>query len=335
MKPKVKALLINLGLSVFVFFLCVFLAEAGLRIAGYGNIELYEPHSTLYWRLKPNQERYTKIGRKPVVTNSRGTRGPEFAVPKPANHLRILTLGDSRTFGWGLSAEETFSGRLEKLLQDKLGSAKKVEVINAGVNAWSYPQMAMFFETEGVSYEPDIVVVGDANLWTQFSDKNSPEFVAAFKRRVWLKNFLRRFALYHYIIEVKLESFYQKHRTKFIPVDPKRDELFKEQQQSDPAAVYRASLERIHEAAVKKGVTPIFLVLPTLNDLPPAPPHLPGQAKLAMQKEKNAAVVDVTEAIAPKGEKLYLEADPVHFNVEGNEIIAEKLYQTISKELKL
>jgi len=51
-------------------------------------------------------------------TNSFGLRSPEVAVPKPAGTFRILSLGDSRTFGWGLADEATYSRRLERLLSE-------------------------------------------------------------------------------------------------------------------------------------------------------------------------------------------------------------------------
>src|SRR5262249_4809931 len=148
------------------------------------------------------------------------TRGPEFTPQKPPNTLRIVSLGDSRTFGWGWAENETYSGRLAALLQAHLPPPERVEVINGGVNAWSFPQMLVFFRERALSYSPDFGLIGDANLWTQFSEQNSPEFVKKFMRRVQLKNFLRHFALYHYFVEVKLSQVYDRYRTKFVPVDP-------------------------------------------------------------------------------------------------------------------
>src|SRR6266508_1615646 len=99
--PRWKSLLQNLGLSVASLVFCLTLIEVVLRLNGFGNVEIYEPDPVLYWKLKPNQNCYTKIDRKPVHINSEGTRGPEFQPAKPANTLRIVSLGDSRTFGWG------------------------------------------------------------------------------------------------------------------------------------------------------------------------------------------------------------------------------------------
>ena len=61
-----KNALTNLGLLTFTLLLCLAGTEGALRLAGYGNLEIYEPHPLVYWRLKPNQDCYTKIDHKPV-----------------------------------------------------------------------------------------------------------------------------------------------------------------------------------------------------------------------------------------------------------------------------
>ena len=238
-----KRLLQNLAISVATFLLCLAVAEGVLRLRGYGNLEIYQPDPVLYWKLKPNQNCYTKVGHKPLHVNAQGIRGPDFSPRKPPGTFRILSLGDSRTFGWGLSDEETYSHQLETMLRQHAGGSNKVEVLNAGINAWSYPQLDIYFKNIGLTYSPDVVLIGEANLWTEFSEKNDPSFVKKFLWRVRLKNFLRHFAIYHYVVEVKLRNFYERHRSKFIPVDPARDPLFKEQQQKEPEQLFQAALE--------------------------------------------------------------------------------------------
>src|SRR2546425_511746 len=94
-----KGWLQNLALALGTFLLCAAVLEAVLRLNGYGNVEIYEPDPKLYWKLKANQDCFTKMGHKPVHINSHGTRGPDFETAKPPNTIRILSLGDSRTFG--------------------------------------------------------------------------------------------------------------------------------------------------------------------------------------------------------------------------------------------
>jgi lysophospholipase L1-like esterase len=302
-----------------------------LSLSGYGNLEIYQPDPALYWKLKPNQDCYTKIGLRPVHINSLGTRGPEFQAVKPPQTIRVLSLGDSRTFGWGLRESETYSARLQQLLQQELGTIKQVEVINAGVNAWSFPQILVYFRDTALKYRPDVVVVGEANLWTQFSERNSPEFVKKFMSRVRLKNFLRRFATYHYVVEIKLKAFYERHRTRFIPVDPSRDTLFKEQQQADPDAVFRFALNDIVELAKTNGVLPVLLYLPTEDEFITTNTFTSQilQTKGDLSQKHDIPLVDISPGVRAETNSVYLEGDPVHFNVRGNEIIARQLFRTL------
>jgi lysophospholipase L1-like esterase len=324
-----KQLLQNLLLSAGVFLLCIVLAEIGLRFAGYGNLEIYEPDAKLYWRLKPNQDCFTKVDRQPVHINSHGTRGPEFAVAKPPDTFRILSLGDSRTFGWGLSETETYSAELGRLMQAQSGSSNRIEIINAGVNAWSYAQMLVFYRDFAAIWQPDLVIIGEANLWTQFSEQNDAQFVKKFMSRVRLKNFLRRFALYHYVVEVKLKDFYERHRTKFVPVNPQQDQLFKEQQQANPDAAFRTAIAGLCQAVRTNGAQPVLLYLPWLDNLTTTNENPSLHIKQAVAAELQVSFVDATSLLASNATSYYLEADPVHLNAAGNQRVAELLFTNL------
>ena len=331
-----KNLLKNLALSAAVFLFCLLAAELVLRIMGYGNIEIYEPDPVVFWKLKPGQKCYTKIDHRPVRINSRGTRGREFDVPKPVDTIRIISIGDSRTFGWGLSDEETYSALLEKLLQEKFSSRKKIEVINCGVNAWSFGQMAAYFKNYALSWQPDMVVLGAANGWTQFTDNNDPQFVKQFMSRVRLKNLLRRFALYHYVVEVQLQNYYQRYKSKFVPVDPRQDQLFKEHQKSDPYAVFREAIENLCLVARSNNVQPVLLYIPTQDSYLRTNSLAEGvkQTEHEISRKLGVPLLDLTEDIRPEAPVLYLDADPVHLNARGNEIIGRRLSEVVSPLLK-
>lgn len=315
-------------LAGFVFWGAVL--EVVLRIAGYGNLEIYDPDPILYWRLKPNQNCFTKIDRKPVHINSLGTRGPEFSPAKPPGTLRLISFGDSKTFGWGLTEDESYSGVLREMLQAHVGASRKVEIINAGVNAYSYPQMHLYLRNIALQYQPDIVLLADANLWTQFSEDNSPEFVQSFMRRVRLKNLLRRFATYHYVVEYKLQKVYERTRTKFIPIDPKTDALFKEQQKQDPDAFFRRHIEGFCHVAISNRVQPVLIFIPTLDELKGTNVATGLRAKRQVSREIGVPLVDLSDELKPQGQSLYLDADPVHLNVEGNRIIARKVFNSLT-----
>ncbi len=98
-----------------------------------------------------------RLGTLNVRLNSRGLRDHEIPFAKPTGERRILVLGDSVAFGWGVDQGETFSDRMEPLLRSRTGQAW--EVINAGVNGYNSEQEATFLAAHGWRYSPDIVIV--------------------------------------------------------------------------------------------------------------------------------------------------------------------------------
>lgn len=97
------------------------------------------------------------LGSNRIKINSQGLRDEEISSVKPDDEKRILVLGDSVAFGWGISQGETFSDRMEPLLRKRTGHPW--QVINAGVNGYNTEQEAMFLRTEGLRYLPDYVLL--------------------------------------------------------------------------------------------------------------------------------------------------------------------------------
>jgi lysophospholipase L1-like esterase len=95
----------------------------------------------------------------PIHIGSKGLRDKDYPYSKPEGTVRILTLGDSFTFGYGVSREETFSKALEELLGADPGRAAAWEVINGGVCGTGATHQLAFYEDEGYRYEPDFVVL--------------------------------------------------------------------------------------------------------------------------------------------------------------------------------
>jgi lysophospholipase L1-like esterase len=117
-----------------------------------GHRYLYDP--LLGWRNIPNWKATTR-GR-PLTINSKGLRGPEQPYEKPTGTARILVLGDSFTWGYGVGDDEVFARVLEKQLPH---DPVRWEVLNAGVSGYGTDQEYLYLINEGFKYAPDIVVL--------------------------------------------------------------------------------------------------------------------------------------------------------------------------------
>lgn len=94
-----------------------------------------------------------------VTTNPTGMRGPrEYPVARPAGGRRVLLLGDSFTFGYGVEDGEVVSAVLEDLLNAAPG-APRTEVINLGVSGFGQAEELVTWEQRGRAYQPDLVAV--------------------------------------------------------------------------------------------------------------------------------------------------------------------------------
>ena len=155
----------NLLAVVIILIVLFAVCEALIRVYLHYNT-VYDIEMTRYAMSVKEDSDNPKIGHvhKPgsemelmnvtVSINSDGFRDREYPVEK-GDAYRIIALGDSLTFGWGVEQEDTFQYILEELLS-KSGS---VEIINFGTGNYNTEQEVNLFFEKGVKYNPDKVVL--------------------------------------------------------------------------------------------------------------------------------------------------------------------------------
>src|ERR1700710_1696077 len=120
--------------------LAVVIVEIGFRLAG-PNIPLsltmarfqeYHPVYGFFHRPGVNGWVRTEEFTSFVKFNGRGLRGPDVAIPKPADTFRVLVLGDSVVEGAQVPEASTMPARLREELTP-LAGGKRIETVNAGV----------------------------------------------------------------------------------------------------------------------------------------------------------------------------------------------------------
>ena len=140
-----------LELGARAFFPSPFATEAYL-VGMYQNAD--EPGSV---RTVPGwQGEMTMDGRTvPVRLDALGLRSPEIG-PRQPGELRVLCLGDSLTFGYGVAAEETWPDALRGLLAERLG--RPVITGNAAVPGYGTVEQARCMRRIGPAFDADVVL---------------------------------------------------------------------------------------------------------------------------------------------------------------------------------
>ena len=142
--------------------------EVGLRIGGldrpllFGSPEdqyvgepLHQPDEELFWSMIPSSDVMFKGVR--VQTNELGLRTPPVG-RKSEREFRILSLGESTTFGYKVENGETYSALLQQHLNN-LDSSREFRVINAGVSAYTSFQSLNYLKQRGLQAQPDLVLL--------------------------------------------------------------------------------------------------------------------------------------------------------------------------------
>ena len=99
----------------------------------------------------------TPSGLKPQGgANSLGFRDRERGIDRRNSSARIVALGDSFTYGVGVSYDDTFVTLVERALQPKQAG---LEVINLGVPGWDPEHEVRLLENYGIHLRPDLVML--------------------------------------------------------------------------------------------------------------------------------------------------------------------------------
>lgn len=115
----------------------------------------------IWFELRPNLDCTIDMAGVPtrLVTNSIGLRGSEIPVEKAKGVIRIVGIGDSFMFGYGISQQDTYLSLLERSLAQRYPQ-KKWEVINTAVGGYNTTQEVQTLRTKGLQFGPDLVIQG-------------------------------------------------------------------------------------------------------------------------------------------------------------------------------
>ena len=153
--------------------------------------------------------------------NGFGFKGPDIELPKPANTFRIVTIGDSCT--WGSDQDYfTYPRALERTLNEQVqaaGCPLKVEVVNAGVLGYNYERVLQRID-EYLAVDPDLVTLYLG--WNRTIGRADPKKNLSLYRNLALYRIF-----YHFVINRSQAGITEDYasQTFYEPDDPALEEF--------------------------------------------------------------------------------------------------------------
>jgi len=190
---RVRRFLGNTVAIVFGLILAVASLELGVRlVADALDLSSYMEYDELLgWVARPSSTKHHKdaVAGFDVTyeINRYGHRGPAYDIDKHPGTHRIVVIGDSNGFGWGIPEGKEFAAILDRDLPD-------TEVINLSLGGYGTDQEYLRFVREGEQFSPDIVILQlthndfEEIEYPFFNQKPKPEFVFDDAGRLELTN---------------------------------------------------------------------------------------------------------------------------------------------------
>lgn len=319
-----------------------FSAEDSYYYLDHAGIRRHIPGKVGYERL------WNEKGRAEFRINSRGFRGPEVTVPKPAGVRRVLFVGDSITLGGRLPEDQTWV--------HLAGQRLAVEAVNAGMGDIGLSEEREIFEA-GLAVDPDLVVhawyLNDGRPTLGFREEQIFQngLMQAFHRHSWLlQSYLVAFA-YSRLRDALVRAEVDPDAERFGWIDPMNegqwskdpriwDEVVEKAKLDWGDAWNDASLERMartlgemHDSSKARGIAHVVVLLPGLiqvyADHPGGRVDHPQRAMKQRLEARGVKVIDILPGLK-KVRNRPLFYDHCHYTPEGNQVVADILARELA-----
>jgi len=247
-----------------------------------------------------------------VAINSDGFRDDEYA-PERNENFRIVVLGDSLTFGWGVEKDEAFEVLLEEMLSEK----RPTEMINMGHGNYNTEQQVNLFKEKGLKYNPDKVLV--------FYFINDAEVTPVRSKWLWVSR-LRSVTF--------LWSRFRGLLTRTSPgqtFESFYSDLYADDQRGFQAM--EAAFLELRGITEERGIELQVIMLPELHNLVDYPFTAVYDKVASFLRENDIDYIDLTDSFRgyEDAEGLWVAPDDAHPNALAHRMIAEYSRDFIEK----
>ncbi len=326
--PPAKRVIATVFVVIIIFALLEAGARAFYRIPGAVMPNAYYMYQMIP-NLKPENQTSWDMPKPSITTNQDGFRNPGITARKPQGVLRILCVGDSVTFGdIPRKDNETYPYYLQCRLNEGFPH-REIQVINAGCPGYSSVQGLELLKRKGLSYDPDIIIVGFVHHEELPAKKTDLQQMTSAPESIkYTKSLLYRSFFYLMLRGIIAPSTLSMSYLAGAP-----SELDNEMVMRVPVEYYKKTLQEFINIAAMKKITILFLKIPTRND-----------GKRQMEEEHCIALKEVVntnkchfidfdkEMSDFRADYEYtLMADEVHPNPQGNDVMAIIIDEYIKK----
>ncbi len=304
---------------------------------------VYRVDPEVRYVLSPNQKGWVDDGF--VTTNSRGFRGGEVEIPKPPGRLRIVALGDSVAFGWGVNDADTFCQQLARQFLARRPDLD-VDVVNLAVPGYATRQEVALLERNLAALQPDVVLLGfyENDLPDTMEDKDVSGTRITAARQAdgqelhmspgpssWIERQARRSRAV-YIASHALKAL--AHHGEGKPGSSMELDLLEGRRSAELETAWQrvsAQLEKLEASATARGFVAGILVLPPREQVVGLYPDSEYQRRISrLAGELGMFVIDPLPALkARPGNKgsLFIPYDRNHPSAAGHRVIAQAIME--------
>lgn len=281
-------------------------------------------HATRLWGLSPGVRANLHTT---ATVGELSLRGAAPALPRPGGIERLMVVGDSTFFGFGIPDGET----LLDVTAAALGEAGiTTDTVNAAIPGYSTEQTLLLLDELGWSLEPTLLVVGSFwsdGAWEPFTDRELLRSQEAARYNPLVYSAVFRLLL-GAIGGGEDDRVVTWTKSAGWPTDSVR---------RVPLAEYAANLDTLARAAAEREISMIFVTPPSalgLQDVEGFPwdPYLRAQATVARAHglpRLDAARMFRELHVAMEADQDGLFLDEVHPTPDGHRRIGEAIAQTL------
>jgi len=253
-----------------------------------------------------------------IRTNSLGFRDYEYSIEKPKNKKRIIFLGDSHTFGWGVAFDDIFPKRLERLLNREKNN---YEVINMGLGNSNSVMQLKLFKWKGLQFKPDMVIVMYFINDTEPTPRRHllPEHLVVRHSYFWAFLF-DRFSKFsaHFIKTFRREIYY--------------NNIYSQKNSRWLTSNERALTELIN-LCKKNNIKILIVNIPELYNFKNYPFKYATEYIKDLAKRQNIPFLDLLPSFSSHSpESLWVSLEDPHLNAKGHAIAAKAIYKKLLYE---